>query len=492
MRILLINPPITSEERYGRDIGDIGGHQAPLGLCSLAAVVQQAGHEAAILDAELMGIREDGVVQRIRSYCPDLIGLTSTTVAYPRACRVAAKVRSAYPGLPIVIGGCHVTSNPAETLSSGLFDAAVLREGEVTFRHLLDVLPDRGALSEVQGIAYQQQGEVVLAEPRPYIQDLDILPFPAFDLLENRASYMPPLGSYKNRPVVNLVTSRGCPYRCTFCDKTVFGQRYRFNSADYVLAEVGHVVERFGAREVAFLDDSFTVGRARVLDICERLRTRGLGVTWTCMTRANLVDRDLLREMKRAGCWQIAVGVESGSQEVLDLANKGETLDDIKRCIFDAASLGIMVKGFFVLGLPGETRESLDKSVALAKAVPLTDVVVTIATPMPGSPLYDMAPKYGTYDPVGWDKLSYWWPVFVPWGLSAEHILRAQRRLYRTFYGRVSVVGRQIRKIGSFSELLKCCRNLWRLVRSLPKQSRVRAAGSKQDLAVHKRPSAAA
>lgn len=492
VKILLINPPISSQERYGRDIGDIGGHQAPLGLCSLAASMRQVGHEVAILDAELMRMCEDAVLAHTRTYGPDLIGLTSTTVAYPRACRVAAKLRSALPHSPVVIGGCHVSSNPEETLSSGLFDAAVLREGEFTFRHLVEVMAARGPLSEVPGIAYRQDDEVVLTEPRPYIEDLDVLPFPAFDLLANRSAYMPPIGSYKNRPVVNLVTSRGCPYRCIFCDKTVFGQRYRFNSAEYVLAEVDHVVTRFGAREVAFLDDSFTVGRDRVLGICEGLRRRRQGVTWTCMTRANLVDRDLLRDMRRAGCWQIAVGVESGSQAVLDLANKGETLDDIKRCITDAASLGIMVKGFFVLGLPGETPETLRQTIALAKASPLTDVVVTVATPMPGSPLYRMAPKYGRYDPVGWDKLCYWWPVFVPWGLSAGHILRAQRQLYRTFYGRVSVLGRQVRKIGSVAELVKYCRNVWRLLRPQPRPRPSPSSTAEPRLPLRETPSAAA
>ena len=398
------------------------------------------------------------------------MGLTSTSVAYPRTCRVAASIRDAVPDLPIVIGGCHVTSNPRETMESGLFDAAVLREGELTFPELIEALADRGRLDEMQGVAYLRDDEVVLTPPRPYIQDLDALPFPAFHLLENRAAYLPPVGSYKNRPVMNLVASRGCPYGCIFCDKTVFGRHYRVNSAEYVLAAVDHVVGRFGAREIAFLDDSFTVKRDRILEICRGLRRRGPRVSWTCMTRANLVDRDLLSEMKRSGCWQIAVGVESGSEEVLEFSNKGESIEEIERCIRDAAAVGIMVKGFFLIGLPKETRETLERSIAFAKSVPLTDVVVTIATPMPGSPFYRIAAEHGTHSPSGWDKLSYWWPIFVPWGLSAEHLLRVQRRFYRSFYCRMSIVGRQIRKIGGFAELLKYLRNAWRLVRCRPKR----------------------
>lgn len=464
MKTFLVNPPITSRERYGRDIADVGGHQAPLGLCSIAAVAEQSGHQVTILDAELLGLDESGVLDRVAEYGPDVVGLTSTTVAYPRAERVASMIGELMPDVPIVIGGCHVTSNPRETMESGAFDVAVLHEGEWTLPDLLAALQEGRDLGEVPGIAYRQDGRTVFTARRPYIEDLDTLPCPAFHLLESRSSYLPPIGCYRNKPVVNLVTSRGCPYQCIFCDKTVFGMKYRFNSADYVLAQVDEVVQRFGAREIAFLDDSFTVRRDRVLDICAGLRRRHPGLTWTCMTRANLVDRDLLRAMKRAGCWQVAVGVESASQAVLDLVQKGETLDEVEQCIRDAAGVGLMVKGFFVLGLPGGTRDTIARTIAFAKSVPLTDVVVTIATPMPGSLFYEVADQYGRHERGGWEKLSYWWPVFVPWGLSPGLMLREQRRFYRSFYGRVSVLGRQLRKIGSGRELLKYLQSARRIL----------------------------
>ncbi len=472
MKILLINPPITSIERYGRDLGDIGGHQAPLGLCSLAAYLEREGHSVRILDAEMLGLSPQGVAVRARLFAPAIAGVTCTTVGYPKACDTARELRAAMPDLPILIGGPHVTSNPRETLRSGLFDAAVLREGEASLAELLRAVVEGRPLSEVRGIAYTEGGRVVINPPQPYLEDLDALPFPAFHLLENREAYLPALGCYLNKPVTNLVTSRGCPYDCIFCDKTVFGRRYRFHSADYVLQEAAYVAREFGAREIAFLDDSFTVRRDRVMAICKGLRQMRPALTWTCMTRANLVDKEMLREMKRAGCWQIAIGVESADQRILDLSRKGETVEDIERCIRDAAGIGMMVKGFFMLGLPGETRKSIAQTLAFARSVPLTDVVVTLATPMPGSEFYDMAARYGEHRQADWSRLSYWEPVFTPRGLSGDFLVRARSHFERRFYARAHIAGRQLRKIRDVEEFLKYVRNVWRVVRSHPHATR--------------------
>ncbi|MBM4043902.1 MAG: radical SAM protein [Planctomycetes bacterium] len=471
MRVVLVNPPITSAERYGRDIGDIGGHQAPVGLCSLAAVLEQEGVDVTILDGEAKGLTEAGTVSEVCRQKPTLVGITSTTVAFGRALRLAQQTKRALPSVPIVIGGAHVTANPESTLAHDCFDFGVLREGEVTLRELTHALADGHDAREVDGLVFRDGPGLHVTRPRAYIRDLDTLPLPAYHLLGDLNRYLPPLGCCKREPVVSLVTSRGCPYQCIFCDRSVFGNHYRANSAEYVIAEIEHAVRAYGAREIAFLDDTFSVDRRRVKRICDLISEKRLDITWTCMTRADVVTKDLLQAMRRSGCWQVSIGVESGSQCVLDFIAKGTTIEEIRNAAIWAAETGISVKGFFMLGNPTETKATLADTLAFAKSLPLTDVVATIATPMPGSRFREIAAAYGRVREHDWSDLSYWEPVFVPNGLTEDDLYRAQRRFYREFYCRPPVLGRQMRKIHSFAELRKVLRNVRRLVVMRPKKA---------------------
>lgn len=469
MRVVLVNPPITSAERYGRDIGDIGGHQEPVGLCSLAAVLERDGVEVVVLDAEAQGLSESAAVSEVCRNKPNLVGITSTTVAFGRALRVAREFKRILPSTPVVIGGAHVTANPETTLAHECFDFGVLREGEVTLKELVRALSGGQDAREVDGLAFREARGVHVSSPRAYLRDLDALPFPSFHHLADLSRYLPPLGCYRRQPVVSLVTSRGCPYRCIFCDRAVFGNQYRANSPEYVIAEIEHVMCVHGAREIAFLDDTFSVDRRRVKRICDLIGEKRLDITWTCMTRADVVTKDLLRAMKKAGCWQVSIGVESGSQRVLDFVGKGTTVDEVRNATTWAAEVGIVVKGFFMLGNPTETNATLAETVAFAKSLPLTDVVATIATPMPGSRFREIAPAYGRLREHDWSDLSYWEPVFVPWGLSASDLYRAQRRLYKEFYWRPQVLGRQIRKMHGLGDLGKYVRNVRRILTMRPK-----------------------
>jgi radical SAM superfamily enzyme YgiQ (UPF0313 family) len=187
------------------------------------------------------------------------------------------------------------------------------------------------------------------------------------------------------------------------------------------------------------------------------------------MTRADVVTKQLLRAMKRAGCWQVSIGIESGNQRILDFIGKGITLDEVRNAATWAAELGLSVKGFFMLGHPTETRSSLAETRTFANSIPLTDVVATIATPMPGSQFREIAHRYGRLKQHDWSELSYWEPVFVPNGLTEDDLYRAQRRFYREFYCRPQVLGRQLRKVHSLAELRKYARNTRRLVLMRPK-----------------------
>lgn len=467
MKIILINPPVTTVERYGRDIGDIAGHQAPLGLCYLAGFLEKHGFEVNLIDAQAEGLPNYEVIKKISSFKPDAVGLTSTTVAFHRAKSLATDIKLSKPEIPIIIGGPHLTANPHETLSFTCFDYGVMREGEITLFELLKELKENGSLQNLPGIIYRKNGNVIINPQRPYINDLDSLPFPARHLLSDIKKYAPPLGSYSKTPVLSIITSRGCPYECIFCDKNVFGKNIRYHSPEYVVSEIQNVISLYGAKEIFFLDDTFIVNEERIRKILFLLKREKIKVKWTCMTRANNITEDLLREMKDAGCWQISIGVESGNQGVLDFIKKGISLRQIINTVNWSHKLGIYVKGFFIIGHPIDTVKTIDETINFAKSIPFSDVVVTFATPIAGSELYSIAPKYGVFHGNDWSKLSYWKPVFVPLGLSEKILYNKQKQFYREFYFRLNVILKHLKNMHGISQYLKYATNIAKVIPQL-------------------------
>jgi anaerobic magnesium-protoporphyrin IX monomethyl ester cyclase len=267
------------------------------------------------------------------------------------------------------------------------------------------------------------------------------------------------VGAFRFLPVVNMITSRGCPYECIFCDNNTFGRRTRFHSAEYVVAEVKGLVQKYGAREISFLDDTFVLDKNRLRRIFEMLNKDNIHLKWTCMTRVNNLDFELLKFMRDHGCWQIRIGIESGNQRVLDFIKKGITLEQVKDVVGWCEKLKICVSGFFMIGHPIDTSETIQETIEFAMGLPLTDVIATIHTPIPGTESYKKAKEYGTYDEGDWTSLNYWTPNFIPHGLTKEYMLAKQRELYRRFYFRPSVLWRQMRKIRSFGILLAFLRN---------------------------------
>ncbi|MDD5449441.1 MAG: radical SAM protein [Candidatus Omnitrophica bacterium] len=467
MKIILINPPISTVERYGRDIGDIAGHQAPLGLCYLAGFLEKYGFEVSFIDAQAEGLSNREIRKKISSFKPDAVGITSTTVAFHRAKSLATDIKLSKPDIPIIIGGPHVTANPRETLSFKCFDYGVMREGEITLFELLKGLKRNDSLEGLPGVVLRKNGNVIINPQRPYIDDLDSLPFPARHFLPDIKKYVPPLGSYSDTPAVSIITSRGCPYGCIFCDKNVFGRTIRYHSPEYVVSEIKNVITRYGAKEIFFVDDTFTVNEERVRKILFLMQREKIRIKWTCMTRANNITEDLLETMKAAGCWQISIGVESGNQQVLDFIKKGITLGQVRDVVNWSHKLGIYVKGFFIIGHPIDTVKTIDETIDFAKSIPFSDVVVTFATPIAGSELYSMAPKYGLFHGNDWSKLSYWKPVFVPFGLSEKIFYIKQKQFYREFYFRFNVIFRHLRNMRRISQYLKYGVNIVKVLPSL-------------------------
>ena len=440
-KIYFLYPPISKQERYSSDIGNAGGEQIPLGVYYLASYIRQFNYEVKITDAEVLKLTATEIVNEIAAYSPKYVGISSTTVAFHRALEVALEIRKAFPEICILLGGPHVTSNPEHALSSGLFDFGVLREGEITLKELLETLNNQGDISSIKGIAYLDNSKkLVVNAPREYIENLDELPFPAFDLLYDLNLHTPPPSNYKTLPVINMITSRGCPSLCTFCDNNIFGRRYRKRSAENIVAEIKHLRAMFGIKEFAFVDDTFLIDKNRIYKLFELLDQENISFYWTCMSRINNTDYEFLKFLKSKGCWHISFGIESGDEDILKRIKKNISLEKSHDVIRWCKQLKIKTKGFFIIGHPGETIETINKTIKLACKLPLDDIVVTINTPIPGSEQYAEAAQYGTLDIADWSKYNYWRPVFVPNGLTQEVLLLKHREIYRKFYLRPRIV----------------------------------------------------
>lgn len=445
--ILLIYPNITSKERYNKNIDAIGGHQLPLGIYYLAAYLRQNGFQARVVDAEANHI-SNYEVSRLLTADIKMVGISSTTVAFKNARSIAELIKRQFPDIPIVIGGPHMTAMPEATMKVGCFDYGVIQEGEISLQMLLEYLfKGQRNLKDIPNLYYFEDGKLKNNPQKVIVENLDSLPFPARDLVPDLMIYKPPVGAYRREPVASVITSRGCPYSCIFCDNNTFGKSIRFFSAEYVAKEIENLVTQYGVKEISFLDDTFVVDKKRLRKIFELLTEKQISLSWSCMTRVNNLDFETLKFMKENGCWQIRVGVESGNQEVLNFIKKGITLEQVKSAVEMCSRLKIMVTGFFMIGHHIDTAETIEQTIRFALSIPLTDVVVTINTPIPGTESYNIARDYGTYSEEDWSSLNYWTPVFVPKGVTHDFMLEKQAEFYKRFYLRPRIIFNQIKKI---------------------------------------------
>lgn len=456
MKVLLLFPPVTLKERYSEDMKDdkeIGGHLPPLGLLYLGAMLKENGIEVKLLDATASALDENGIFKSIERESPDLIGISVLTSTFHRTKELAKRIKAKFLDTPIVMGGPHISVFPSETLEENPdIDYCVFGEGEHTLVELVEALEGEGNLSKIKGLVYRENGAVEKNEARESIKDLDSLPFPARDLLDME-KYSPLPNNYKRLPLVNMLVSRGCPFGCSFCSKAVVGRIYRIRSVENVIVEIKELKEKYGIREVAFWDDVFTVKRDWVLEFCDRLKSEGIDISWTCESRVNLVDLELLKKMKEAGCWNIFYGIESGEQELLDNINKGIKVEQIKNAVKWTKEAGIEIRGSFMLGLPGETPELGRKTIQFAIDLDVDYAQFSVTTPFPGTKLYEDSSKFGTLL-QDFDRYTEWTPVFIPHGYKNENELKEiHRKAYRRFYLRPSYFLKRLRKINSFGEL---------------------------------------
>ena len=450
VKVTLINPPIGVAKRYGK-LKSVGSVVPPLGLCYLASVLEHDGHTVRILDGELLDCGLSDIVKLI-DLDTDVIGITSSTVGISNTVELAKLIKKWNGDVPIVLGGPHVTALPVDTLKMGVFDFGVIGEGEITMSELVGSID--GDPSGIDGLAYLRDGEVVMNKKRSMIEDMDSIPFPSRHLLEDLKSYRPNVQNYKRLPATTMMTSRGCPFGCIFCDKSVFGRSYRVHSARYVVDEIQMLIEKYKINEIWLMDDTFTLDNERVITICNLILERGLKVSWNCSGQVSTVNPQLLALMKKAGCWMISYGIESGNQRILDNTGKNITLKQVKQAINWTKEANIQAKGFLILGLPHETLETIDDTINFVRSVPLDQVVFTIATPLPNTELYDWAVENDLISHTAdWSSFNMFSPTYCPAGLNPEILKKKMKEAFFKFYLRPSYVLRQLKGLESLADL---------------------------------------
>jgi radical SAM superfamily enzyme YgiQ (UPF0313 family) len=437
MKCALVVPAWVPEEIFSsKTAGSQVNYWQPLGTLYVAAGLLQAGHDVRFVNGAFL--THEQIMEEIAEFRPDVVGLYSTTFGWDKAERTASAVKEFDKSVFVFAGGPYPTAVMGQCLKEGgsSIDAIVVGEGELTAVEMLERLSGGKGLEGVQGLAYRGNGEVVENEPRPLIEDLDSIPFPARELLGDAMNYVPPPATYRRRPVAVMITSRGCNRRCIFCfqmDKTrKSGIRYR--SVENVIAEIEHVLGQ-GYREIKFIDDTLAADYDRAMELASEIKRRGLDFTWFASACVNQVDKPLLQAFKDAGCWAILFGAESGVQKNLNAIRKGITLEQIRKAVRTAREVGLTVLTPFLFGIPGETFEEGLQTIDFACELDPDVANFHAITPFPGTELYDKLDEYGTMS-SDLSDYTYQGIAFTPHTMTREQVAELRQIAFKRFYSR--------------------------------------------------------
>lgn len=402
-------------------------HMPLLNLGYLAAVLEKKGADVSIIDAQFERLGLSQTIERARQTGSRIFALTAMTHEVSRAHEVAAAIKEAIPGAVTVIGGPHATALPIRTMKEfPSFDYLVAGEGEFTLVELANALESKTELESIKGLLFRKDGELVVNEARSWIPDLDSIPFPAWHLCPRVDTY-PILGS------------RGCPFTCYFCMR-VLGSQARNRSVENIVEEMDYISRRFQANQFVFQDETFTLSLKRTNDLADAIIRRGLHrrMKWYVQTRVDLVDLELFRKMKAAGCDGVGLGIESGSDTVLQRIGKKITTDQAKKAVKLAKKAGLHTSGYFIIGHPNETRQDILDTIKLAAKLNTTKVAIGLMVPYPGTDIYQMA----TNGEGGYKMISSDWSDFDKHlgnalelqNLDRRSLEKLQMRAYLTFY----------------------------------------------------------
>ena len=457
MKIVLVNPPYVNFE----GIKESAGHGAPLNLLYLAAYLRHhISCEVSILDAEIMGLSYLGIEEKLKEISPDIVGLTSPTPAMKHVAKIAEIAKKMNRHCIVIVGGPHPSALPEQTAQIPNIDFVVIGEGELTLLELVEAIQSKEtSFSHIDGLAYKLDDKISITNRRSLIENLDTIPFPSRDLLNLKLYHSAPTKKVSSsESSTPILTGRGCPYNCIHCiSKLIWQRRYRVRSPKNIVDEIEECINKYNLTEFNFHDDTFTLVEDHVINVCREIRRRDLDISWICFGRVGAISRNIIVEMKRAGCKKISLGIESGSQEILNLMRKNVTLDQISEDVKTVKGEGLDVHASFMLGNIGETRETAEKTIKFAKKLDIDNATFFITTPYPGTDLYKIALQKGhiTQD-TKWEDfapLTKSLPPLVQDNLTHSELLKLQKRAFRSFYLRPRFMLKKLLQIRSLSEV---------------------------------------
>jgi anaerobic magnesium-protoporphyrin IX monomethyl ester cyclase len=458
MKILLINPPFTN---YAGGVKGYGGKTAPLNLAYIASYLIEKGYNVKILDAEVHEMPYDKICKTVKLIDPDIIGFTSPTPAQEQVEELSALFKKINPKVKILAGGPHPTALPKRTLKESVIDYICIGEGEQTTYELLKELEKKNPnLSKVDGLAYRNNNnKIIKNKPRALIKDLDTLPFPARHLLPKKLYFLPPTKRISNKNSTTAISSRGCPFECTYCvSAVIWGRGVRFRSAKNVVDEMEDCINKYNIGEFNFHDDLFTVNEKRVLDICNDIKKRNLDVDWTCQARVDRLSMKMLHAMKKAGCGKISFGFESGSNKILKLMKKHSTPQQAIKAVKMVKKVGIRSAGSFMLGNLGETKKTMRQTINLAKKLNTDTATFFQTSPYIGTELYDIAIKKGyLHKNVKWKDyalLSKNPPALELPGLKSCEVKKTIKKAYLEYYLRPKYIFNKIKTLKNTRDIV--------------------------------------
>ena len=400
IKVLLISPKRSSE--YKVDV--MSGF--PLGLLYLAGALREAGHKSIILDLDALKIKNVDIMHLIEKIKPDLIGITALSFYYPEMRELCRYIEN----YPIVLGGIHVSSLPELSLKETKADYLVIGEGEKTIVKLANYIENGGDIAEIKGLAYEKEGKFIMNEQRERIKNLDEIPFPAWDIfnLERHSSLFK--GGYKTfhnyTNYLPILTTRGCPFKCTYCASTFFwGPSIRFRSIENIIEEIEYDIKNFKVKHFEIWDDNFTINRKRVINFCKEIIKKNIDASFYLPNgvRIDTLDRTLIRLMKIAGFKGLILSPESGSQKILNVVQKKLDLKIVKGVAKMLQKERMLTSAYFILGLPEETAETAYQTIKFGSSLPLNGVAFLIFTPLPGSKLFDEWKKNVNLEEMVWN-----------------------------------------------------------------------------------------
>lgn len=444
MKVLFVNPPQTAS-KY-KFMGVIA---PPLGIAYMAGVLQENNIDVEILDASAEDMDFKDVEKELLKRKPDLVALTALTPTIGRALETAQVVKETLPDSIVVMGGYHPTFNFIEILEDENVDIVIRGEGEYIMLNLVQALENQSSLHDVKGIVFEDKNskEIVVNPEAPLIQDLDELPFPALNLLPMKKYRLLDMDTH----MTTMITTRGCPMQCSFCSSAAMhGKKIRERSVENIVDEIEYLKTNYDIDTIAFMDDTFTLKKRKVMAICDEILKRNIEIMWGCTSRVDTLDEKLLKKMKEAGCITIFIGVESADQQQLDNMCKNTTIAKIENAFKIAHKLKIRTIASVALGMPGDTKEIMNKTVKFVHKLKPNYAIYSLATPYPGTRFYKEAFEKNLIKIKDWSKYTLITPILETIDCSLNDMRKIQAKAFMKFYLRPHYIIRQFLQDGPY------------------------------------------